>query len=198
MPEFESQEGALTLSRDQIAAFAKDPQTIKQFELLTTTLNNLTAIVGSGSAGGEGATTSEVGASVAALEMAFGTLPPPPEFAGVMDRDYGDITVSGSGLVWTIDNDVVTFTKFQNIATGKVLGRATSGSGDVEELATTGTGSVALADSPVFTTGIDVQGLLRCNSFRIDQAPTAEVVVCTHTITISADGTDYKIPCVLA
>lgn len=72
----------------------------------------------------------------------------------------------------------------------------------------------ALADtkapsaSPTFTgtmtaaaatfTGIDVAGLSRCDSFRIDQSPTAETIVCTHTITISINGTNYKIPAVAA
>lgn len=39
---------------------------------------------------------------------------------------------------------------------------------------------------------------LRCDTFRIDQAPVAEVVVCTHTVTFNVDGTDYKFPCVAA
>ena len=55
-------------------------------------------------------------------------------FIGVTDGDKGDIVVSSSGTVFTIDNDAVTFAKMQNIATSKLLGRATSGSGDVEEL----------------------------------------------------------------
>lgn len=50
------------------------------------------------------------------------------------DGDKGDITVSSSGGTWTIDNDAVTFTKMQNIATSRLLGRSTAGSGDVEEL----------------------------------------------------------------
>lgn len=40
--------------------------------------------------------------------------------------------------------------------------------------------------------------LVRCDAFQIDQSPTAETVTCTHTITISVDGTDYKIPIVAA
>ena len=51
------------------------------------------------------------------------------------DGDYGDITVSSSGTVLTIDNDVVTYSKMQNVsATQRVLGRNSSGSGDTEEI----------------------------------------------------------------
>ena len=45
----------------------------------------------------------------------------------------------------------VTFAKIQNVTSGKILGRATVGSGTIEEIATTGTGSVVLSDSPTFT-----------------------------------------------
>jgi hypothetical protein len=53
----------------------------------------------------------------------------------VADGDKGDITVSGSGGTYTIDNDVVTYAKMQNVsATDRILGRDTAGAGDVEEL----------------------------------------------------------------
>ena len=67
---------------------------------------------------------------------------------GVSDGDKGDITVSGSGATWTIDNDAVTFGKIQNITTDRILGRDTAASGDVEELRVeggiefTGTGGI--------------------------------------------------------
>jgi len=53
---------------------------------------------------------------------------------GVSDGDKGDVTVSSSGTVWTVDNDAITFAKIQNISTSRILGRKTASSGDVEEL----------------------------------------------------------------
>ena len=64
-----------------------------------------------------------------------------PATGGVTDGDKGDITVSSSGTVWTVDNDAITYAKIQNVsAASRLLGRGSaSGSGDVEEI-TLGTG----------------------------------------------------------
>lgn len=64
----------------------------------------------------------------------------------VADGDKGDIAVSGG--VWSIDNDVVTYAKLQNVsATDKLLGRSTAGAGDVEEIACTAAGRALLDDA---------------------------------------------------
>ncbi len=55
--------------------------------------------------------------------------------AGVSDGDKGDITVSSTGSVWTIDTGAVTYSKIQNIsATARLLGRNSAGAGSIEEL----------------------------------------------------------------
>lgn len=57
---------------------------------------------------------------------------------GIADGDYGDIIVSGSGTVLTVDNTVITYAKIQNVTTDRLLGRDTAGSGVVEELSVSG------------------------------------------------------------
>jgi hypothetical protein len=64
---------------------------------------------------------------------------------GVSDGDYGDITVSGGGTAWTIDNNSVTLAKIQDIATSSFLGRVTASTGDPEVL--TGTQATTLLDT---------------------------------------------------
>jgi len=75
----------------------------------------------------------------------------PSTGTGLTDGDKGDITVSGSGATWTIDNDAVTYAKIQNVtATARFLGRFSGGAGDVEE----GTGTQATALLDLFTSAL--------------------------------------------
>jgi hypothetical protein len=76
---------------------------------------------------------------------------------GVTDGDKGDITVSGGGATWTIDNDAVTYAKMQNVsAASRLLGRGDSGSGDPQEI-TLGTG-LAMSGTTINATGSGIGG----------------------------------------
>jgi hypothetical protein len=71
--------------------------------------------------------------------------------ATVANGDYGDITVSATGTVWTIDNGVVTYAKMQAASTNsKILG-SSSTSTTIAEL-TLGTG-LSLSGTTLTATG---------------------------------------------
>jgi len=60
--------------------------------------------------------------------------------AGVTDGDKGDITVSGSGTSWLVDNSAITYAKIQNLSTTSLLlGRGSATVGAPQEI-TLGTG----------------------------------------------------------
>lgn len=81
---------------------------------------------------------------------------------GVSDGDKGDITVTGSGATWTIDQNVVTYSQMQNMTTARILGRTTAATGDIEEL-TAGNGidlsSGSLAAKVQMSVTSDASGL---------------------------------------
>lgn len=74
---------------------------------------------------------------------ADGTWSAPPGSGGVSDGNKTDITVSGSGATWLINNSVVNFAKIQNSAAGlSVVGRATNSSGVFAEITAASDGAV--------------------------------------------------------
>lgn len=112
----------------------------------------------------------------------------------VADGDYGDITVSGSGLTWTIDNDVVSFAKMQNISTQKLLGRGTAGTGDIEQI-TLGTG-LSFSGTTLNATGtgtVTTVSVVSANGFdgSVANATTTPAITITTTITgvLKGNGT---------
>lgn len=70
------------------------------------------------------------------------------------DGDKGEITVSNSGAQFTIDNDVVTLAKLAHMPTARVIGRTTGGTGSPELLTISGTGSVAMTNTPTLVTPV--------------------------------------------
>jgi hypothetical protein len=79
-----------------------------------------------------------------------GTLP-----AARLPALTGDVTTTVGTVATTIADDAVTYAKLQNVSgPDLVLGRVTTGAGNVEEISTTGTGSVVRATSPTLVTPV--------------------------------------------
>jgi hypothetical protein len=94
------------------------------------------------------------GGGVTNFLRADGSWVAPPGGGGVTDGDKGDITVTGGGATWTIDNDTVTNAKAANMATATIKGRTTAGTGDPEDL------TPAQAKGVLAITEADVSGLV--------------------------------------
>ncbi len=67
--------------------------------------------------------------------------------AGVSDGDKGDITISGSGTVYTVDAGVVTLAKMANLAQDQFIGRVTASTGVPETATITAAARTVLDDT---------------------------------------------------
>ncbi len=65
-----------------------------------------------------------------------------PAGGGVSDGDKGDITVSGSGATWTVDNNAITDAKIRDSAALSVIGRSANSTGDPADIAAASDGQV--------------------------------------------------------
>lgn len=61
---------------------------------------------------------------------------------GLSDGDYGDVTVSGSGTVITVDNNAITDVKLRDSAALSVIGRSANSVGDPADIAGASPGDV--------------------------------------------------------
>jgi hypothetical protein len=78
-----------------------------------------------------GGTTGQVLAKTSGADYATGWT---SAAGGVSDGDKGDVTVSSSGTVWTIDAGAVTLAKMANLAASKLIGRHTGSTGVPETI----------------------------------------------------------------
>lgn len=104
----------------------------------------------------------------------------------ITDKDYGDITVSSSGNTWTIDNDAVTFAKMQNVNTSSILGRSTSGSGDIEQLSIGG--GLSLTGGVLNTTGKTLIGITKFDASGTWTKPAGCTSVVVYTVAAGGGG----------
>lgn len=93
-----------------------------------TDLSGASKLIGAGS-GGAGVVELSLGANLSISGTTINA-----STGGVGDGDKGDISVTGGGGTWTIDAQAVSYSKLQNVTQNRILGRISSGSGQVEEL----------------------------------------------------------------
>ena len=95
------------------------------------------APVGAGESVGIGTTNPQYKLHVVGNTNIDGTFTVNGAAVGVSDGDKGDITVSNSGATFTIDSDVVTYDKMQDLATAnRVLGGTAAGTISEVQIAT--------------------------------------------------------------
>ena len=97
---------------------------------------------------------------------------------GVSDGDKGDITVSGSGGTFTIDNNVVTPAKMDDGAAVSVLGRSANSAGDRADIAASANDQILRRRSDVVGFGTLIAADIPAGS----AVPTEETTTSTGTV----------------
>lgn len=103
------------------------------------------------------------------------------------------------GITLSISLNGVTFAMIQQIPACSVVGRFQNSTGNVSAVQAVQNRTVLQRQSNqlVFAPSVDVPSVV-CDTLRINETPTAETVVCTHTVVVNINGTNYKFPCVAA
>lgn len=104
-----------------------------------------------------------------------------------IDGDKVDIAVTGSGTVFTIKNDAVTFSKFQNATSRSFIGRLSASVGDFQEL------TQAQATGLLLTFTSSTQGVVPASGggsddFLLDDGTFSHTIPLIVTNAISAAG----------
>ena len=109
------------------------------------------------------------------------------------------------GVTLSIAPNGIENSMLRNSIGTSVIGRFQNSSGDPGDIQAVANDRVLArqGNQLVFTNFLEnlvslQAGLVQCDELRIDQAPVAETVACTHTAVINLNGVDYKFPCLLA
>jgi len=106
--------------------------------------------------------------------------------SGITDGDKGDITVSGGGSSWTLDDKTVTNAKLADVTTGVLKGRHSDGAGAVEDLTPEQATSMLLTFTDTLKgltpPPVDVSGFfLRDDGSWVDPIP-ASIDICLSAV----------------
>lgn len=110
-----------------------------------------------------------------------------------------------NGVSLSIADNGVTNAMLRQSAGTSVIGRFAGSTGNVADITAVQNGVVLsrLGNQLVFTpspevTNLTASGTVTTAALSIEQAPVAATPTPTHTFTITLDGVDYLVPCVVA